>query len=57
MKGLLLCVGLIMNCLFSTVSFAQTQNVSQRDALAIAKKQFVGKDVDYYILSNSSSTV
>ena len=43
MKGLLLCVGLIMNCLFSTVSFAQTQNVSQRDALAIAQRQFVGK--------------
>lgn len=57
MKGLLLCVGLIMNCLFSTVSFAQTQNVSQHDALAIAQRQFVGKDVDYYILSNSSSTV
>ena len=46
-----------MNCLFSTVSFAQTQNVSQRDALAIAQRQFAGKDVDYYILSNSSSTV
>ena len=57
MKQLLLCVGLIMNCLFSTVSFAQTQNVSQRDALAIAQRQFAGKDVDYYILSNSSSTV
>ena len=46
-----------MNCLFSTVSFAQTQNVSQRDALAIAQRQFAGKDVDYYILINSSSTV
>lgn len=39
MKGLLLCVGLIMNCLFSTVSFAQTQNVSQQDALANTQKQ------------------
>lgn len=46
-----------MNCLFSTVSFAQTQSVSQHDALAIAQRQFAGKDVDYYILSNSSSTV
>ena len=39
MKGLLFCVGLIMNCLFSTVSFAQTQNVSQQDALANTQKQ------------------
>lgn len=39
MKGLLFCVGLIMNCLFSTVSFAQIQNVSQQDALANTQKQ------------------
>lgn len=39
MKQLLLCVGLITNCLFSTVSFAQTQNVLQQDALANTQKQ------------------
>ena len=39
MKQLLLCVGLIMNCLSSTVSFAQTQNVLQQDALANIQKQ------------------
>lgn len=56
MKRLLFCACLIMTCLFPTISIAQTI-VLQRDALSIAKKQFVGKDVDYYILSNSSSPV
>lgn len=58
MKNVLLLLSVVFNCLFSTVSFAQTaKSISKDDALAIAQKQFVGKDVDYYILSNSTSAV
>lgn len=56
MKNVLLLLSVVFNCLFSTVSLAQTaKSISKDDALAIAQKQFVGKDVDYYILSNSTS--
>lgn len=58
MKNVLLLLSVVFNCLFSTVSLAQTaKSISKDDALAIAQKQFVGKDVDYYILSNSTSPV
>lgn len=58
MKHVLLLLCIIFSCLFSTVSLAQTtKSVSKSDALAITQRQFVGKDVDYYILSNSSSAV
>lgn len=58
MKNVLLLLSVVFNCLFSTVSLAQTaKSISKDDALAIAQKQFVGKDVDYYILSNSTSAV
>lgn len=58
MKNVLLLLSVVFNCLFSTVSLAQTaESISKDDALAIAQKQFVGKDVDYYILSNSTSAV
>ncbi len=58
MKHLLLLLSIVFSCLFSTVSLAQTtKSVSKDDALAIAQKQFVGKDVDYYVLSNSSSAI
>lgn len=58
MKNVLLLLIVVFNCLFSTVSLAQTaKSISKDDALAIAQKQFVGKDVDYYILSNSTSAV
>lgn len=56
MKHLLLLLSVVFSCLFSTVSLAQTtKNVSKSDALAIAQRQFAGKDVDYYILSNNHS--
>lgn len=58
MKHILLLLSIIFSCLFSTISLAQTtKSVSKSDALAIAQRQFLGKDVDYYILSNSSSAV
>lgn len=58
MKNVLLLLSVVFNCLFSTVSLAQTaKSISKDDALAIAQKQFVGKDVDYYIFSNSTSAV
>lgn len=58
MKNVLLLLSVVFSSLFSTVSLAQTAKiVSKDDALAIAQKQFVGKDVDYYILSNSTSAV
>lgn len=58
MKHVLLLLSIVFSCLFSTVSSAQTtKSVSKSDALSIAQRQFVGKDVDYYILSNSSSAV
>lgn len=58
MKHVLLFLSIVLSYLFSTVSLAQTtKSVSKSDALAIAQKQFTGKDVDYYILSNSSSAV
>ena len=51
MKNVLLLLSVVFSSLFSTVSLAQTaKSISQKDdALAIAQKQFVGKDVDYYI--------
>lgn len=51
MKQMLLFMSIVVGSLFSTVSYAQTLNISKGDALAIAQKQFEGKDVDYYILS------
>lgn len=58
MKNVLLLLSVVFSSLFSTVSLAQTsKSISKDDVLAIAQKQFVGKDVDYYILSNSTSAV
>lgn len=56
MKKALIFVGLILGCLFPSILFAQTRILSMRDVLEIAQRQFVGKDVDYYIISNSSYT-
>lgn len=58
MKHVLLFLNVIFSCLFSTISLAQTtKSISKKDALVIAQRQFVGEDVDYYILSNSTSAV
>lgn len=57
MKHLLFLANLIISCLFITDLFAQTQNVSKSTALSIAQKQFLGKDVDYYVLNNDASSV
>lgn len=56
MKKALIFVGLILGCLFPSILFAQTRILLMRDVLEIAQRQFVGKDVDYYIISNSSYT-
>ena len=55
MKHVIFLVSLIFSCLFPTALFAQARDVSQSDALAIAQRQFFGKDVDYYMLNDNSS--
>ena len=58
MKNVLLLLSVVFSSLFSTVSLAQTaKSISKDEALAISQKQFVGKDVEYYILCNSTSAV
>jgi hypothetical protein len=57
MKHVIFLVSLIFSCLFPTALFAQARDVSQSDALAIAQRQFWGKDVDYYMLNDNSSEV
>lgn len=54
MKAKLMLLGLLMCCIFSSTAFAQTNSVSKDDALAIAQRQFQGKDVDYFILQDNS---
>ena len=47
MRNLLLLLSVVFIYLFPTVSLAQVaKSVSKDDALAIAQKQFVDKDVD-----------
>lgn len=55
MKAKLMLFGLLMCSIFSSTAFAQTNSVSKDDALAIAQRQFQGKDVDYFILESSST--
>lgn len=49
-------LGLLMCCLFSSAALAQTNSVSKADALAIAQRQFQGRDVDYFILQDNNPT-
>lgn len=56
MKAKLMLLGLLMSCIFSSTAFAQTNSVSKNDALAIAQRQFQGKDVDYFILQDNNQT-
>lgn len=47
---------IILSCLFPSGTMAQSfTSVSINDALTIAQRQFVGKDVDYYVLNNNNS--
>lgn len=54
-KFILLC--LMMCCILSSASLAQTHNVSKQEALMIARQQFQGKDVDYFLLQDINSKV
>lgn len=56
MKQVLFLVIFAVNCLFPAVLFAQVvKYISEKDALVIARRQFIDKDVDYYILSVDSN--
>ncbi|MDE5871870.1 MAG: PepSY domain-containing protein [Muribaculaceae bacterium] len=50
----LLC--LLVCSMFSVTSFAALHIVTQAEALIIAQRQFQGKDVDYFILQDNSTT-
>lgn len=41
-------------CLLASTAFALPNTISKEEALAIAKQQFKGRDVDYYILEDDS---
>jgi len=56
MKAKFMLLGLLMCCLFSSAALAQTNSVSKADALAIAQRQFQGRDVDYFILQDNNLT-
>lgn len=51
-------INLLFCCIFATSLHASAvpipNAISQNDALTIAQKQFVGQDVDYYILTDKS---
>lgn len=53
-KLTLLC--LLMSCVLSTAVGAQFQLVTKEEALEIAKQEFSGRDVDYFILDDNGST-
>lgn len=54
MKTKFMFLSVLVCCLFSVTSFAQTRIITQNDALAIAQAEFKDKDVDYYIFQPSS---
>lgn len=57
MKQQLILTSIVLGWLTFTSSYAQiTKVITKNDALTIAQRQFIGKDVDYYIRSNSSAT-
>lgn len=49
MKTKIRLLGLLLCCMLSATAFAQTRSVTKYEALAIAQREFQGKDVDYYI--------
>lgn len=56
MKQQLILTSIVLGWLTFTSSYAQiTKVITKSDALTIAQRQFIGKDVDYYIRSNSSA--
>lgn len=57
MKANLTLLSLLMCCILSSASFAQTHNVSKQEALMIARQQFQGKDVDYFLLQDINPKV
>lgn len=54
MKRAFIIIMLILCCTLSTT--ADTNQLSLSEALAIAEGQFVGKDVDYYVLQNDNAS-
>lgn len=57
MKKLIILGWLLLSSMLSTHSqvLQVERQVSQQEALAIAQKQFVGQDVDYFLLNGSTS--
>lgn len=54
MRTKFLFIGLMLCCLLASTAFALPNTISKEEALAIAKQQFKGRDVDYYILEDDS---
>lgn len=55
MKTKIKFLSLFICCLLSTTVFAQEYGITKPEALSIAKRQFQGKDVDYFILEDTNS--
>lgn len=47
----------LLMCCFCATAFAQSHSVSKTDALSIVRRQFLWRDVDYFILQDNSQTV
>lgn len=54
-RNLLLC--LLLSCFICVTANAQTTSIGVEDALLNVQQSFNGKDVDYYLVQNSNSTV
>ncbi|MBD5214937.1 MAG: hypothetical protein HDS78_00165 [Bacteroidales bacterium] len=55
MKTKIIILFVILYQLLTASAFAQTVQVTSADALGIAHKQFEGRDVDYYLVPDSTS--
>lgn len=56
MRAKLTFLCLLMSCVLSSAVAAQFQLVTRDEALEIAKQEFSGRDVDYFIRDDNNST-
>ena len=57
MRHQILFLVVVMNCMFSAFTVAQNRFVTQDEAFSLVQQEFVGQDVDYYILSGRNLPV
>ena len=57
MRHQILFLVVVMNCMFSAFTVAQNRFVTQDEAFSLVQQEFVGQDVDYYILSGGNLPV